>query len=323
MTLQIRPAPGTGLGWVLWYSIGVERVGRADIARHLTDLGLEWRSLPPAGDMVDAFKCATDTTLSVTCPGPESGVEARFRLVQAKNTDTVLVRQIERRYAKGTTLSDPVVVGSFSLRRKATRTEAKGAIRTELRRRLLPATEQAVLDGLVAEMDARYHAERWSLNTSNLRRMIRDLLGDAQAVLVGQRQAGLWFLPADAAPLLGKLQALITIIGGGSLLHAIPVPDTTDQRAMIASAADYQVDQICREITGTLTRIQGNGRIVKPFQWESCMHRWTTAAHLAARYTMLTGTRLPYTAARLEVVHATLADTPVSERRPAPAAIAR
>lgn len=313
--------PSAFIGSLLWFSItGLidrtdgkrvipVRVTRDTLAGWFDELGLDPAFLPPPISKSNAFRAATGD-MERSYDLLEEGVSANLMIREVLYDEERVIRHItmETRDRRGAKLTyDKVASLTFYRGDKTTRgTAASGEHYKVKIVDGLSAVHRSEVDKLIVDLEARYNDLSVNLQSQAIRAVIRNYVTHLNAIPV-RPSGGLYFIHNTRQAQLDSLQELVRRIGQGSSFSQCPLIDTSEQREMLSSAFEDDVEDEVRLLLTNLAEIQEKAKkknqktgYVTPQSYAAAMNSWQRIAERSAEYTEKLGLRQERAAAALD-----------------------
>lgn len=293
------------LGYITWYTLYQPDVTHDRIEQLVNDHNLDKHLLPPKPRVVDAFKraCRYTEKTKIRLPGTDN--IAKVMVPRVAQTPDEVERQMVVQIAdpEGRTLSYDIVAKLLFNREHNTLT--------------IDPIENYDLQWLVDERVNKFQQEfKYALEHIDhqvLRRIIREEFDFMNALIV-RSGGGVYFIPKDRYDRLLGLQMLFSVFDNGSVLHSLPLLDSTDQRNMVKSAFETAVhDQAIKAITDLKESLKGGGSV--PFKvWEDYNKLSQVLADRKAEYEDLVGEEIDKASIELKSIKSMLTEAAAEGR---------
>lgn len=309
------------LGSIALLSVGtVEAVTHDELADWFAELELNPAFLPNPPRPVDAYERATGAAKTKYPLGlspftgrkkqthESTGQTVTLMMRHVVRDETRIVRHLVRELADHAdeALSYEVKLAEAAFVRESGPTVPVGSgemtltpVDREIRR--LGAAERVIITELLEQMSTTYeHACRY-IASARISKTLRDYLEIGCAGI--RIQNGVYFVPHRHSDTLASLRELAQRCG--AQLNRIPLPDTTDQRAMVEGAftakCGADLDSLARDIARERAAGPAAYRVTKLHK------RFLEVQREAEEYQANLGAELGDTAARLDLIHAQMA----------------
>lgn len=288
------------LGYIAWYTITKPRLTHNDIAKVVTDNGLDKSVIPSPPRAGDAFKRACRYSERKGIPIPYSPNTANFLIRSVTQTTEDIERHVvlEEVDPQGRRLSH-TTVAELRFDRKTEVLHVK--VRppgTDLQ----PLVEE-VLDRFAAALkDATKYVD-----AQVIRLMIRKQLEHMNAVLA-RSKGSVYFIPKKYRKQMDGLVILTEMCGVGSVFHAIPLVDDQNQQALVKGAFEEGIHEQAGQLVAELATARSSGKKLSAKVWNSYKNRLGSLVEKANEYSGIVDFQLTQSEVELDAVKAQLED---------------
>lgn len=257
------------LGRIVMFTITDEHITRQDLENRFLSLGLDTDMLPPEIKPIDAFKKATsEAKEKYDLPG---GRQAIVLCRDVSSNAEYVRRQITREVkdSRARTLSYSKAI-DCTFYRARTQPDAngrqkvvKGSERVQIKidPTDLDQTELTAVKQIAQNIEQRYQQYYNHLDGNRLRATVRDYLKHLNAIEI---KGGVYFVHVKHSDELQRLQTLVDGLGGGCMMHSIPLVDIERERKMIALAFEREASESLQDIAKECAALKGSRKSISP-----------------------------------------------------------
>ncbi|RSN05973.1 hypothetical protein DMC63_37825 [Streptomyces sp. WAC 05977] len=322
-------AGGEGvLGALALLSVGtVEPVTHDELSGWFTELNLATRFLPKPPRQVDAYERATSPGRAkvkyplggTTASGRKkqkfdaTGKTVTLMMRHVLRDETRIVRHLVREMADhaDVTLSYEVKLAEAEFLRQVRADLPEGSGDMELTTEdaeieALEAAERNAITELITQIETDYATGVSHITGTRIAKCLRDYLESSLGAI--RIQNGVYFVPDKHAEKLGALRELAGRCGAS--ITRVPLPDTSEQREMVAEAFDAKIAADLDSLSRDITREKTDG--AAPYRVAKLHKRFLAMQRDAAEYQDNLDAEIGDTSARLAAINAQIADLLVS-----------
>lgn len=301
------------LGRIVLFTITDEQITRQDLENRFLALGLDTDMLPPEIKPIDAFKKATsEAKEKYPLPG---GREAIVLCREVTSNSEYVRRQITREVkdAKARTLSYSKAI-DCTFYRARTAADAngkqkvqKGSERVQIKidPTDLDQAELSAVRQIAQNIENRYQQYYNHLDGNRLRATVRDYLKHLNAVEI---KGGVYFVHIKHSDELKQLQTLVDGLGGGCMMHSIPLVDIERERKMVALAFEREASQSLQDIAHECAELKANRKSISPTAYARIKERYDEVVEKANEHMVTLQVSHDITGASAEVALKALLD---------------
>lgn len=260
------------LGRLVLFTITDEPTPRANLVQWFAELGLDPSLLPSEIKPVDAFKKATSESKDkyalpngqecvVLCRDVETTSEYIKRQITRevrepgqKGKQLSYTRAIECTFYRGR--SGPVTDAAG----KTTKAMIRGTERVHIRvdKTGLTEGELSAVQDIAKGIVARYEGYYDNLDGNRLRATVREYLKHLNALEI---KAGAYFVHVSKSAELAALQTLVERMGGGCVMHTIPLVDIARERKMVTAAFERETANALADVAKEARELAAAGPV--------------------------------------------------------------
>ena len=274
------------LGKLVLFTITDEKITRQVLESRFLALGLDTDMLPPEIKPIDAFKKATsEAKEKYPLPGDRQAIV----LCRDVNSTTEYVRrQITREVkdARARTLSYSKAIDCTFYRARTVTDQngrqrvQKGSERVQIKidPTNLDAAELAAVKQIAKNIEDRYSEYYSHLDGNRLRATVRDYLKHLNAIEI---KGGVYFVHINHSDELNRLSTLVSGLGGGCMMHTIPLVDIERERQMVALAFEREASESLQEIAQECAALKANRKSISPTAYARIKQRYDAVVEKA------------------------------------------
>jgi hypothetical protein len=250
------------LGRIVLFTITDEKILRDDLATQFASLELDESLLPAANKAVDAFKRATSYTKE-SFP-LSKGREGTLMCREVSSNDDFIRRQItlEIRNAQKRKLdyakAEAITVDFHRVRDPDNQKSARLEIQVNHTKL---GEELPFVKGVARAIKARYDDNLSYLDSQKVRGMVRGYLHKLNAIEI---KGGVYFVHVSRDDELSRLAELVGGLGGGCMMHTIPLVDLPRERAFMARTFEREAAETLSNLAKEVKEITDNRGSVSP-----------------------------------------------------------
>lgn len=244
--------PDQVIGQILWFSFNRPRITVDEMREWFVNLGLDESYLPNPISPVDAFRNSTgEADMDYTLDDEHT---CRLFFEENLSNNDLVERQITRSLRNrrtGIIKHEKVGEGVFykpgKSKKKAT---SKGGekVRFSVRDAAMHnSDERERVKAFINKVHDDYLLNCRFPTANAVRKTIRDYITDLNSIRV-RNTGGVYFVHASRQATVDKLQAFVRRFDNGSILHTLPLVDTTEQREMLADSFQADVEAACAKL---------------------------------------------------------------------------
>jgi hypothetical protein len=280
--IMIAPVPASEedkysiLGYLIMYSVPEMSISPSDLKQLFIDNGVSEQFLPPKITGIDAFRrAATSASENLKDTGYKlrDGESLITLMRNVKNTEAVVIKRVvmERRNSEDKRLE-------YLQLADVTFTASTNDFEIELLDKTFKKDSEEIImlrDKALTTIRDNFEDFKIYLKGSHIRTMIRKALGTTEPINMRPNPGtgGVWFVAHSDKILVKSLQKLVgqfdkyrTTSKGMTCFDVIPMLDLEEQRDMISSRFENQVDE---EVAKTVLEIQALLESDKKFKMET------------------------------------------------------
>jgi hypothetical protein len=262
------------LGRIVLFTITDRRVKRSDLETEFINRGLNTALLPPEVKPIDAWKKATSEAKDkYNLPGDKTAVV----LCRDVNANAEYVRrQITREVkdARSKTLSYHKAIDCMFYRPRVQGGKAQvGSERVSIRVDTgdLDPAEVADVRRIAQQIEDRYADYYGHLDGNRVRATIREYLKHLNAI---ELKGGVYFIHVSQSDELSRLQGLVEWLGGGCMMHTIPLVDIERERQMVSIAFEREASQALQEIVNEVASLKATRKSISADAYSKIKQRY-------------------------------------------------
>lgn len=267
------------LGRIVLFTITDQPITRAVLESRFLALGLNTNMLPPEIKPIDAFKKATSEAKDkYPLPGGREAI-VLCREVTA-NTEYVrrqITREVKDSKARQLSYSKAIDCTFYRARVASTNGGPQRAVKGSERVQIkidptnLDPVELTAVQQIAKNIEDRYKQYYDYLDGNRIRATVRDYLKHLNAIEI---KGGVYFVHVSHSDELQRLQTLVDGLGGGCMMHSIPLVDIERERKMVALAFEREASQSLQEIANEVRSLQATRKSISPAAYAKIKERY-------------------------------------------------
>ncbi len=118
--------------------------------------------------------------------------------------------------------------------------------------------EKALVEGtedVKKKLIEYFYKEKVRYKSSDITRYLQKILKDNGDIISLRDQGSVYFVPANYETVLDKVRQLVDMVGGGSTLERLPVPNVADSRSMVSNAFSEEADDLLNKMDKEINEV--------------------------------------------------------------------